>query len=175
MGIADNFDKLMTRSDTVSRITLAKRPILAVTAALGQRQSLQVLRFCRLARLLAQLFLLTDQTDYRSARRMIANRGRHRTIQAVFYLATPSTPVAPQGLLMLAAKEPAMAERMRRRESFLPDPTPEEIRRETAAIRQAWSDRETTRRCHYHATPWMPPILGSRELSDSTSDFEASA
>lgn len=55
----------------------------------------------------------------------------------------------------------------RRGESFLPDPTPEDIRRETAAIRQRWSDRERDRRCYYRATPWMPPVLVDREFSDS--------
>ena len=60
-----------------------------------------------------------------------------------------------------------MAARMRRRESFLPDPTQDEIRRETAAIRQSWSPRELDRRCHYRATPWLPPMLHSRELPDA--------
>jgi hypothetical protein len=60
-----------------------------------------------------------------------------------------------------------MAARTRRRESFLPDPTPEEIRRETAAIRQNWSIRERDRRCHFRPTPWMPPVLVSRELPDA--------
>lgn len=60
-----------------------------------------------------------------------------------------------------------MGMRIRRRESFLPDPTPEDIRRETAAIRQTWSPRECERRSHFRATPWMPPVLLARELPDS--------
>lgn len=60
-----------------------------------------------------------------------------------------------------------MALRTRRRESFLPDPTPDDIRRETAAIRQTWSLREQERRCHYRATPWLPPTLVARELPDA--------
>jgi hypothetical protein len=60
-----------------------------------------------------------------------------------------------------------MGMRIRRRESFLPDPTPEDIRRETAAIRQNWSPRESERRCHFRATPWMPPVLLARELPDT--------
>lgn len=57
--------------------------------------------------------------------------------------------------------------RRRRGESFLPDPTPEEIRRQTASIRQSWSARERDRRSYYRPTPWMPPVLGSREFSDT--------
>lgn len=60
-----------------------------------------------------------------------------------------------------------MNARRRRGESFLPDPTPEEIRRETASIRQSWSPRERDRRSYYRATPWMPPVLVDREFSDS--------
>ncbi len=59
-----------------------------------------------------------------------------------------------------------MAARERCRESFLPDPSPEEIRRETAAIRQTWSPRERDRRCHYRPTPWLPPVFQVRELPD---------
>jgi hypothetical protein len=60
-----------------------------------------------------------------------------------------------------------MHARRRRGESFSPDPTPEDIRRETANIRQKWSSRELDRRCYYRATPWMPPVLVDREFSDS--------
>lgn len=60
-----------------------------------------------------------------------------------------------------------MAARIRRRESFLPDPTPEDIRRETSAIRQTWTPRETDRRCHYRPTPWMPPTLVTREFPEN--------
>lgn len=60
-----------------------------------------------------------------------------------------------------------MHARRRRGESILPDPSPEDIRRETAAIRQAWSPREHNRRSYYRPTPWMPPVLMDRELSDS--------
>ncbi len=60
-----------------------------------------------------------------------------------------------------------MHARRRRGESILPAPSPEEIRRETAAIRQAWSTRERNRRSYYRATPWTPPVLMDRELSDS--------
>jgi hypothetical protein len=63
-----------------------------------------------------------------------------------------------------------MATRIRRRESFLPDPTLEEIRRETAAIRQTWSPRELERRCYYRATPWLPPVLMARELPDAIAE-----
>jgi hypothetical protein len=54
-----------------------------------------------------------------------------------------------------------------RRESFLPDPTPEEIRRETAAIRQSWRSREMERRCNYRTAHWLPPVLLSREMPEA--------
>jgi len=39
------------------------------------------------------------------------------------------------------------------------DPTPEEIRNETAAIRAAWSEHERARRSHYRTESWMPPVF----------------
>lgn len=66
-----------------------------------------------------------------------------------------------------------MVQRTRRRnESLLPDPSIEDIRRETAAIRQSWSPREMRRRSHYRAIPWFPPILAVRDLPDVNVESE---
>lgn len=59
-----------------------------------------------------------------------------------------------------------MATRSRRRESFTPDPTPDDIRRATAVIREAWSPREHQRRSHYQPTPWMPPMMPARDVPE---------
>ena len=66
-----------------------------------------------------------------------------------------------------------MVERTRRRsESLLPDPSIEDIRRETAAIRQTWSPRELRRRSHYRAVPWFPPLMAVRDLPDAIVEYE---
>lgn len=52
------------------------------------------------------------------------------------------------------------------------DPTPEEIRRQTEAIRQTWSEHERVRRAHFKPTHWMPPVLAASQLPELISDSE---
>lgn len=53
------------------------------------------------------------------------------------------------------------------------DPTPEQIRQRTAAIRKAWSPRERARRSNFKRVHWSPPLFSETELPGySASDFE---
>ena len=53
------------------------------------------------------------------------------------------------------------------------DPTPDQIRQRTEAIRQAWSPRERARRCNFKRVHWTPPLFSETELPGySAVDFE---
>lgn len=53
------------------------------------------------------------------------------------------------------------------------DPSPEEIRRRTEAIRKTWSPRERARRTGIKRISWIPPIFSESELAGfSPADFE---
>ena len=45
------------------------------------------------------------------------------------------------------------------------DPTPDQILRETAAIRARWSDHERSRRSCERPTSWMPPVFPASHIS----------
>ena len=67
---------------------------------------------------------------------------------------------------------------IRRAENLDPlatDPTPEEIRRRTAAIRKTWTPRERMRRSGYRRIDWLPPIFSEADivLGFGPSDYEA--
>ena len=44
------------------------------------------------------------------------------------------------------------------------DPTPDDIRRRTAAIRQTWTPRERVRRSVFHRIDWLPPVFSETEI-----------
>ena len=50
------------------------------------------------------------------------------------------------------------------------DPTPEEIRSRTAAIRRGWSERERTRRATWTPPHWLPPLLELPEAQIAAMD-----
>ena len=50
------------------------------------------------------------------------------------------------------------------------DPSPAEIRRETAVIRRGWSPSERYRRCRFKPVPWTPPVFSTAELDISEWD-----
>lgn len=54
------------------------------------------------------------------------------------------------------------------------DPTPEDIRRRTAAIRKTWTPRERARRSSFRRIGWLPPIFSEAEvvLGFGPGDFE---
>jgi hypothetical protein len=55
----------------------------------------------------------------------------------------------------------------------LTDPTPEQIRQRTEAIRRGWSPRERARRAHFKRIHWTPPLFSESELPGySASDFD---
>jgi hypothetical protein len=54
------------------------------------------------------------------------------------------------------------------------DPTPDEIRRRTAAIRKHWTPRERARRSGFRRLGWLPPIFAEADIlgfGPSDSDF----
>ena len=53
------------------------------------------------------------------------------------------------------------------------DPTPEEIRRRTAAIRKTWSPRERARRSGMRRIDWLPPIFSEVDLLGVGAEFES--
>ena len=54
------------------------------------------------------------------------------------------------------------------------DPTPEQIRQRSEAIRKAWSPRERARRANFKRTHWMPPVISETELPGfSLSEFDS--
>jgi hypothetical protein len=53
------------------------------------------------------------------------------------------------------------------------DPTPEQIRQRSEAIRKAWGPRERARRATFKRVGWTPPLFSERELPGySAGDFE---
>ena len=52
------------------------------------------------------------------------------------------------------------------------DPSPEEIRQQTEAIRQSWTEHERVRRAHFKPTAWMPPVLAASQLPEFISESE---
>jgi hypothetical protein len=44
------------------------------------------------------------------------------------------------------------------------DPTPDEIRRRTAAIRKNWTPRERARRSGFRRIGWLPPIFAEADV-----------
>ncbi len=53
------------------------------------------------------------------------------------------------------------------------DPTPEEIRRETALIRRGWSAHERQRRLCIKPLNWMPPLVPALDMPDGLNETEA--
>jgi hypothetical protein len=54
------------------------------------------------------------------------------------------------------------------------DPTPEQIRQRSKAIRKAWSPRERHRRANFKRISWLPPVIAETELPGlSPSDFDS--
>lgn len=66
-----------------------------------------------------------------------------------------------------------MVQRARCEESLHPDPSPEQIRRETEAIRGRWSAQERARRAGVKPIPWMPPLVVGAELYESLAEPDA--
>ncbi len=66
-----------------------------------------------------------------------------------------------------------MVKRARFEESLHPDPTPEEIRRQTEAIRGNWSAQEAARRAGIKPAPWMPPFVMALDLPDNFMEPDA--
>ena len=44
------------------------------------------------------------------------------------------------------------------------DPTPEEIRRRSEAIRKTWSTKERARRSGVRRVSWTPPVVAETDL-----------
>jgi hypothetical protein len=66
-----------------------------------------------------------------------------------------------------------MIRRARNSDMSATDPTPEEIRRRSEAIRQTWSPRERARRSGFKRPNWVPPVFAESELAGFWSaDFE---
>lgn len=53
------------------------------------------------------------------------------------------------------------------------DPTPEQIRERSAAIRKNWTPRERARRLGIKHINWLPPVISELELPGSTSEFDS--
>ena len=63
--------------------------------------------------------------------------------------------------------------RQRNLEMSLTDPTPEQIRQRSEAIRKAWGPRERARRSNEKRVHWTPPLFSESELPGySASDFD---
>ena len=56
-----------------------------------------------------------------------------------------------------------------------PDPTPEEIRQATEAIRLQWTPQECVRRSGEKPVPWMPPLLSANDFPAMSWDMDASS
>ncbi len=53
------------------------------------------------------------------------------------------------------------------------DPTPEQIRQRSEAIRKHWTPRERARRSSFKHVSWMPPLFSESELPGHlTGDFD---
>jgi hypothetical protein len=57
-----------------------------------------------------------------------------------------------------------MIRKAQRTEMSATDPTPDEIRERTEAIRQAWSPRERVRRSGFKRPHWTPPVFSEVEF-----------
>jgi hypothetical protein len=54
------------------------------------------------------------------------------------------------------------------------DPTPEQIRERSAAIRRQWTPRERARRTGIKRIKWMPPMISELDLpGQSALEFES--
>jgi hypothetical protein len=54
------------------------------------------------------------------------------------------------------------------------DPTPEQIRERTAAIRRQWTPRERARRSGIKRIKWMPPMISELDLpGQSANEFDS--
>ncbi len=54
------------------------------------------------------------------------------------------------------------------------DPTPDQIRERTRAIRATWTPRERTRRLGIKRADWMPPMISEFDLPGGVlSDFDS--
>jgi hypothetical protein len=54
------------------------------------------------------------------------------------------------------------------------DPTPEQIRERTAAIRQTWTPRERARRSGIKHINWLPPLICELDLpGHSANEFDS--
>lgn len=52
------------------------------------------------------------------------------------------------------------------------DPTPDDIRRRTEAIRKQWSPRERVRRSGLRRVTWTPPVFSESDLAGFSAEFE---
>lgn len=54
------------------------------------------------------------------------------------------------------------------------DPTPEQIRERSAAIRRTWTPRERARRLGIKHINWLPPVISELELpGQSVAEFDS--
>ncbi len=68
-----------------------------------------------------------------------------------------------------------MIRRARHTNMSAADPTPEQIRERTAAIRQTWTPRERERRLGIKYIRWLPPMISELDLpGQSASEFDFS-
>jgi len=52
------------------------------------------------------------------------------------------------------------------------DPTPDDIRQRTAAIRKNWTPRERARRSGFRRIGWLPPIFAEVDILGVGGDYE---
>jgi len=52
------------------------------------------------------------------------------------------------------------------------DPTPDQIRERTKAIRATWTPRERARRSGIRRADWMPPTISEFDLPGGVLDFD---
>ena len=54
------------------------------------------------------------------------------------------------------------------------DPTPEQIRERSAAIRKQWTPRERLRRSGFKRIKWLPPVISELDLpGQSVNEFDS--
>ncbi len=53
------------------------------------------------------------------------------------------------------------------------DPTPEQIRERTQAIRATWTPRERVRRSGIRRADWMPPTISEFDMPGGFADFDS--
>lgn len=67
-----------------------------------------------------------------------------------------------------------MIRRAQKLEMSAMDPTPEQIRERSEAIRNTWSPRERARRLRFKQVSWTPPIFAETDLPGlMSSDFDS--